>query len=414
MDAFCQKVGRLIEEEKFSEILSTFKSKSKTLNSNEIEYFHSLSVTSHLPIIRMLVLKLRFKSIRVVPDLKWPDWIDWALEFLSTCSMLIPEALHKQLFRLGLMIGEICADIGRNDSQLLKRGLKVLLQVIETRALGEITSVHHIICRLALQSKKLFEVQDLVNTDYVKVSQKTGVKGEHCVMFFYYIGSIALILKQTSKAYGFYEQAISVPCKAIHAASIESYKKLILLRLLIDGTEYHAGRLVGQKFNAAIRSPDVEPYTVLANFFSEIGKNKGNFEEIQSHIHKYEMKWTSDQNKGLIKKLSLAISKQKISKLTKVYSSLSFDQVVNETKVENAENILTAMVENNEIHAKINRKLKLVVFEDREEEIELDQIQDVCQKLIQTTKLIEGTLAKVILDKKYLRDVISCESMKGV
>jgi predicted house-cleaning noncanonical NTP pyrophosphatase (MazG superfamily) len=131
-----------------------------------------------------------------------------------------------------------------------------------------------------------------------------------------------------------------------------------------------------------------------------------------THINKYSSKWASDQNQGLIKRLQLAIAKQKITKLTKVYSSLTFDQVITETKVENAESILIAMVENHEIHAKINKKLKLVVFEDRDDEIELDQIQDVCTRLIETTKFIENNLAKVALDKNYLKTTIGCENLR--
>ena len=412
MDAFCQKVTRLVQEEKFAEILTTFKSKAKNLNSDEIQYFYQLSVTQELPVVSLLVLKLRLKLIRNLPDLQWAAWIQASFEFLGNFSHFIEPKMHKQLFGLARKTGEICAEIGKNDLQCMKQCLKVLMVVLETRHSNEITSIHYLICRLALASKKLFEVEDLINRDYIQVSKSTGIKPEHCMMFFYYIGSIALILKKYSKAYSFYELAISTPSKSVHSASVESYKKLVLLRLLIDGTEYHPGRLPNQRLNSVIRSNEVEPYTQLANFFSELNKNKVKIEDIMTHINKYSSKWASDQNQGLIKRLQLAIAKQKITKLTKVYSSLTFDQVITETKVENAESILIAMVENHEIHAKINKKLKLVVFEDRDDEIELDQIQDVCTRLIETTKFIENNLAKVTLDKNYLKTTIGCENLR--
>ena len=115
-----------------------------------------------------------------------------------------------------------------------------MLKVLENFEItNEITPIHPVLCKLALMSKKIYDLQHLINYDYIYVKKTSGVTGIHCVSFFYYIGSIALILKKYYRAMHFFELAIVTPAKSIHAASIESYKKLVFLKLIVEGSEYH-------------------------------------------------------------------------------------------------------------------------------------------------------------------------------
>lgn len=413
MDGFCQKVPGMLEKEQYSELKLSFKSKVKTLNQDEIQYFYDLSVNKNLTCVILLVLKFRIKNIMRIPEKNWDVWINCCYEFMMNLSGTIPLQFHKELYSCALKYGELCADIGRKLPNYLKTSLRALMHVLTTtRDKCEITPIHYIVCRLALQSRKLFEVEDLTKNDYVLVSKNTGLKGAQCVLFFYYIGSISLILKKYSRAYHFYELSLTIPSKHIHAACVESYKKLVLLRLIIDGSEYHVPRYTNQRFVQLIRSMSTEAYTSLASLFSEFGKNKISLEEIDLHINKYSNIWISDQNTALIKKLQISVKKLKIKKLTRVYASLSLNQLIHETQIEDAEKILIKMVENGEISAKIDKRLSLVVFEDIEEDVKVDQIQDVCQKLIQCSEYLERGMVKVCMDQRYLKDVVSMENMQ--
>lgn len=413
MDGFCQKVPGLLEKEQFAEIKISFKSKVKTLNQDDIQYFYDLSVNKGLTVVTMLVLKHRIKNITRISEKFWDVWIRNTYEFMLNFSGTIPVELHKQLYSCAVLYGELCAELGRKLPNYFKIALKSLNHLLNTtRDKNEITPAHYIVCRLALQSRKLFGVEDLLNNNYVQVSKNTGLKGVQIVLFFYYLGSISLVLKKYSKAYHFYELSITIPSKHVHAACIESYKKLVLLRLLIDGTEYHPPRHCNHRFTQVVRSISTEPYTSLSSLFSEFGKNKLNIDEIHNHLSKHQAVWSSDQNTALINRLKHSVIKLKIKKLTKVYASLSFEQLINETQIPDAQKILIKMVENREISARIDKKLSLVVFEDVEEDVKVDEIQNVCEQLIECSEYLERSMVKMSLDQRYLKDLVSMENMQ--
>ena len=413
MDGFCQKVPGLLDKEQFAELKVSFKSRVKTLNQDDIQYFYDLSVNKGLPVVTLLVLKHRIKNITRIAEKFWDQWISNTTEFLLNFSGTVPVQLHKQLYACAVVYGELCAELGRKLPNYLKISLKALYHLlVHTRDKNEITPAHYIVCRLALQSRKLFEVEDLLNNNYVMVSKHTGLKGVQIVLFFYYLGSISLVLKKYSKAYHFYELSITIPSKHVHAACIESYKKLVLLRLIIDGSEYHPPRHCSHRFTQAIRSMSTEPYTSLSSLFSELNKNKLSVEDIHNHVSKHQATWSSDQNTALISRLRHSVIKLKIKKLTKVYASLSFEQLVNETQIPDAQKILVKMVENREISARIDKKLSLVVFEDVEEEVQVDEIQNVCEKLIECSEYLERSMVKMSLDQRFLKDLVSLENMQ--
>ena len=260
-------------------------------------------------------------------------------------------------------------------------------------------------------SKKLYDVKHLLDCDYLQVSRDSGVTANHCVIFFYYMGSIAVILRKYQRASYFYDLAISMPSKSVHSASVESYKKQVLLKLISEGSEYHPPHSAPPRFNSILRHQSCEPYSKLASLFVDVLKSRSSKEALMQFIAKYRSIWTSDKNIGLINRVKEAIARHQIRKLTKVYESLSFQQLIDETQEANALDILVKMIEDGDINGKIDRQKETVVFFDKEYPVTVDEIQGLCEKIITYAEHVENRTMGVSIDPRYLKQLILSENM---
>lgn len=412
MDDFCSKANKMLKEEKFNDFINHVKSKFKQLTLDEIDYLYNVSISKNIMPLTLMVLNLRWKNIKKVPDMQLDRWLSLTQDFLIGVSSEVNPTFIKYLFRLSLKFGELSFEIGNSMPDYSRKAQFTLLKVLEkSHKVSEITPIHYLVAKLGLFNKKLYELERIMKCNFLQVCTNSKVTGVQCVLFFYYIGSVALILKNYSRVNYFYELAICMPSKSIHIASIESYKKQVLIQLITDGSQYHVPRLAPSRFSSIVRHHSCEHYSKLASLFTEYIRGKGDKESVLSYINKAKNFWAMDKNEGLIKKVKTALIKHKVKKLTKVYASLTFKQLKKETEEEKADDIVTKMIENREITGKIDRKNETVIFYDVENQVTIDEIEDVCEDLMKYTEQVEVRLREVNLDTRYLKQLLFTEGL---
>jgi len=107
---------------------------------------------------------------------------------------------------------------------------------------AQLTSVHADLCQLCLLSTCLKPAIQLLDVDITSIlpefdppAQGHQFEAEHFLRYFYYGGMIYTAVKQYDRALYFYEVALTTPSFAVSHIMLESYKKYILVSLVLNG-----------------------------------------------------------------------------------------------------------------------------------------------------------------------------------
>ena len=222
----------------------------------------------------------------------------------------------------------------------------------------------------------------------------TGLVVKDFFLYCYYGGMTLVGLKRYSEALDFFLRAFAVPATQVSAIVVASYKKYLLVSLLLHGQGetqpslslsiylclcmggcVHRERLTSFflfRFDVLSVCPIPEytsqvvqrsigswcsEYLEVAKAFStyEVGK-------LEQALEKHRSVLEADKNFGLAKQLIPSLSKRVIQRLTQTYLTLSLDDLAVKGGVGDAQAVLLEMIEKGEIHAKISQKDKMVAF----------------------------------------------------
>ncbi|XP_025776099.1 COP9 signalosome complex subunit 3 isoform X2 [Puma concolor] len=118
------------------------------------------------------------------------------------------------------------------------RGIGVLKQAIDKMQMNtnQLTSVHADLCQLCLLAKCFKPALPYLDVDMMDICKENGAyDAKHFLCYYYYGGMIYTGLKNFERALYFYEQAITTPAMAVSHIMLESYKKYILVSLILLG-----------------------------------------------------------------------------------------------------------------------------------------------------------------------------------
>uniref|UniRef100_A0A8C3VYF1 COP9 signalosome complex subunit 3 n=1 Tax=Catagonus wagneri TaxID=51154 RepID=A0A8C3VYF1_9CETA len=118
------------------------------------------------------------------------------------------------------------------------RGIGVLRQAIDKMQMSasQLTSVHADLCQLCLLAKCFKPALPYLDVDMVDICKENGAyDAKHFLCYYYYGGMVYTGLKNFERALYFYEQAITTPAMAVSHIMLESYKKYILVSLILLG-----------------------------------------------------------------------------------------------------------------------------------------------------------------------------------
>ncbi|KAG4070605.1 hypothetical protein HA402_013525 [Bradysia odoriphaga] len=336
-------------------------------------------------------------------------------------------ACNPSQVRLSLQtFGELCHLftsylVKRNDSI---QGVKIMAQAVE-KIRGsdtQLTSVHADLCQLSLCAKIFNSAIACLDLDITSIAstEDGNHDAKYFLLYYYYGGMIYTAVKNYERALYFFEVAITTPAVAMSHIMLESYKKYILVSLILHGTII--------PFPKSNSSPVISRFMKpLSHVYYELAKAYGtsSSEELRVVINKNRDVYTRDINLGLVKQVASSLYKKNIQRLTKTFLTLSLADVASRVQLSGpveAEKYILKMIKSGEIFASINQKDGMVVFKDDPEKYNTPEmflkIQEDISKVMDLHKQIAINEESIMLNPLYVKkatgnqddEIGSCQS----
>jgi len=244
-----------------------------------------------------------------------------------------------------------------------------------------------------------------LQVDITDVSKEGGqYDAKHFLLYHYYGGMIYTALKNYERALYFYEVAVTTPSLAVSHIMLESYKKYILVALILQGKIPNLPKYTSQVVARYIK-PLCQHYHDLATAY---GTN--NSSELRNVVAKHTDTFTRDNNIGLVKQCVTSMYKKNIQRLTKTFLTLSLSDMANRVQLsgpKEAEKYVLHMIEDGEIYATINQKDGMVSFHDNPLKYNnvgmLLQLDSEMQKCVQLDEKLKEMDREVAVNPQYVQ-----------
>lgn len=128
-------------------------------------------------------------------------------------------------------------------------------------------------------------------------------------------------VKNYDRALYYFEVAISTPALAMSHIMLESYKKYILVSLILHGKQ-----ITIPKYSSQVISRFMKP---LSQHYHELSTayTHGSCDDVRAIMNKYRETYSRDSNTGLVKQVVASLYKKNIQRLTKTFLTLSLSDV---------------------------------------------------------------------------------------
>ncbi|KAK7827375.1 hypothetical protein U0070_026581 [Myodes glareolus] len=317
------------------------------------------------------------------------------------------------------------------------RGIGILKQAIDKMQMNtnQLTSVHADLCQvhsndvihayhwceaaggllnkrmggecLCLLAKCFKPALPYLDVDMMDICKENGAyDAKHFLCYYYYGGMIYTGLKNFERALYFYEQAITTPAMAVSHIMLESYKKYILVSLILLGKVQQLPKYTSQIVGRFIK-PLSNAYHELAQVYST-----NNPSELRNLVNKHSETFTRDNNMGLVKQCLSSLYKKNIQRLTKTFLTLSLQDMASRVQLsgpQEAEKYVLHMIEDGEIFASINQKDGMVSFHDNPEKYNnpamLHNIDQEMLKCIELDERLKAMDQEITVNPQFVQKV---------
>jgi hypothetical protein len=305
------------------------------------------------------------------------------------------------------LICQLLTDISIKIKQEVK-ALRILYKILYTLIFPNkdnrhiFTSIHCNIAKLALRTKFLNIGEMLIRNRILEVNPNLYpiTNTQDLLSYHYYAGMIYSGLRKYRDAINMYTMCIILPTNEISAISVEAYKKITLLNLIVKGKRvqlpsYTSNQLM-QHLPATTESYQKFTNAFLRNLSSFNGKESDINNEIYELVNSFEKELETDNNYGLILECLSKLKEQNVLKLTKTYVTLNIDDL-------DYEPAYLLSIDN--LNVKIDMKLNIVVFNDDEDIFETKESANNLKTLINNVnnlnKIVKERNYKIITSKEY-------------
>ncbi|POI31388.1 hypothetical protein CIB84_004861 [Bambusicola thoracicus] len=262
--------------------------------------------------------------------------------------------------------------------------------------------------QLCLLAKCFKPALPYLDVDMMDICKENGAyDAKHFLCYYYYGGMIYTGLKNFERALYFYEQAITTPAMAVSHIMLESYKKYILVSLILLGKVQQLPKYTSQIVGRFIK-PLSNAYHELAQVYST---NKPS--ELRNLVNKHSETFTRDNNMGLVKQCLSSLYKKNIQRLTKTFLTLSLQDMASRVQLsgpQEAEKYVLHMIEDGEIFASINQKDGMVCFHDNPEKYNnpamLHNIDQEMLKCIELDERLKAMDQEITVNPQFVQKVI--------
>ncbi|XP_067912588.1 COP9 signalosome complex subunit 3 isoform X3 [Heterodontus francisci] len=287
------------------------------------------------------------------------------------------------------------------------RGISILKQAIDKMQMNtnQLTSVHADLCQLCLLAKCFNPAIPYLEVDMTDICKENGAyDAKHFLCYYYYGGMIYTGLKNFERALYFYEQAITTPAMAVSHIMLESYKKYILVSLILHGKVQQLPKYTSQIVGRFIK-PLSNAYHELAQVYAT-----NNPAELRNVVNKHNETFTRDNNMGLVKQCLSSLYKKNIQRLTKTFLTLSLQDMASRVQLsgaQEAEKYVLHMIDDGEIYASINQKDGMVSFHDNPEKYNnpamLLNIDHEMQKCIELDEKLKTMDQEITVNPQFVQ-----------
>jgi COP9 signalosome complex subunit 3 len=415
MDAFLKKVRQLstIEGPKV-ELLKFMANQESTLRMNP-ESLLTMAVNLTMPghtIPLIFIINARLEQFQSIRHENWGEWLGIALKFLATFNQEDAQLDPKRMYRVAHIVSHYTTILSTQMSHgMLNSLIGGLINVVECLARPlELTPLHSEIVKLALMTHRPHLAVPFISQVYCTVDKKvTGITANQVILYFYYAGSIWLSLKNYEKAADHFVSCISTPCIAIHAASVEAFKKLILVKLISEGVAVSVPKLASGILQRFLRQV-TDVYSELASVYTRKSPKS-----LKAFIEKYSADFLKDQNHGLIKQLVKARTRRLVQHLTNSYTTVSLHDIAQQsaTETREVEQILLQMIEEGDLDARIDQEHGIVFFEEKGVTGQYQAFETQAGQLMTLLVSADQRLKDLMLDPDYVRETLTMRDNVG-
>nr|SVE76337.1 EOG090X04TU [Daphnia longispina] len=294
------------------------------------------------------------------------------------------------------------------EKEMPARGIVPLTKAIRKARMNEtqLTSIHANLLQLCLMSQNLKPALEFLNVDISEINPENGYfDAKHFLLYYYYGGVINMAVKNFERALYSFEVALTTPSSAVSHIMLESYKKYILVSLILHGKVAPLPKYTSQVVNRLLK-PMSAIYHEITTVFAT---NKPTSLELVLQKHRELLQ--RENNWGLAKQVQQSLYKKIIQRLTQTFLTLSLSDMalrVQLPSVIEAEKLVLTMIEDGDIYASISQKDGMVLFHDNPDKYDststVERVQkevNICIELdMQVQKMEEAICTNPVFVKK--------------
>eukprot|EP01089_Gocevia_fonbrunei_P016652 TRINITY_DN5224_c0_g1_i1.p1 TRINITY_DN5224_c0_g1~~TRINITY_DN5224_c0_g1_i1.p1 ORF type:complete len:379 (+),score=61.34 TRINITY_DN5224_c0_g1_i1:51-1187(+) len=231
-----------------------------------------------------------------------------------------------------------------------------------------LTPLHADFFQVCLISKAYHAALPILADEVSELAKPEDFKLHHrdLLKYFYYGGLIYVGVKQYEKALEFFKLGFIVPSVVLSAIMVESYKKFVLVSLILHGQLQSVPKYTSSIVQRHLKA--ICPhYNDFVNAYST-----NSTDEVHKIAAQHIDIFRKDHNFGLVKQAIQALYRKNIKRHTQTYLTLSLGDIANSVKLDSnkhAEKEVLGMIEAGEIFATINQKDGMVSFSENPEPV---------------------------------------------
>ncbi|ORX48833.1 hypothetical protein DM01DRAFT_1113566 [Hesseltinella vesiculosa] len=280
----------------------------------------------------------------------------------------------KQMNRISLAL-EHLAEVQGNP-MLVLAPLRTLIERLTDADEPVLTPFHSVLAKHALLSKMYKYPLPILNNYIIEVDPKMYGTSIQDYLEYHYYGAVVFIgNKLFAKAFDFLLLVIAAPQqKAFSAIQLESYKRFILVSLILFGSLKTLPKYVPHVIEKLCRKRHPAYFQLLQAFQDD------NMNSLNRTLQTQQQTFSNDGLFGLAKQLKNALYRKRIQNLANVYCKIYLKDVVKSIShrahpiaAPAAEIMILDMIHKQELRAQLstvmmnNTPLKLLTFQDSQD-----------------------------------------------
>nr|CAG4638397.1 EOG090X04TU [Cyclestheria hislopi] len=351
--------------------------------------FHSLGVLAVL-CVKFLLRNQNGAPVQGVPVPDFDALVSQVVHFINICN-------GEQIRCAPDSFVDLCHVFTQSmvEKQCPEKGIAPLIKAIQKIRLNEtqLTSIHSDLLQLCLMAKNLKPAIQFLDVDITDISLENGhFDPKHFLLYYYYGGVIYASLKNYQRSLYFFEVALTTPASAISHIMLESYKKYILVSLILHGKVIPLPKYTSQMVNRLLK-PLSSVYHEIATVFAT---NKSS--ALEGVLNKHMELLQRENNWGLAKQVQQSLYKKIIQRLTQTFLTLSLNDMALRVQIPNvheAEKLVLTMIEEGEIYASISQKDGMVLFHDNPDKYDTTNTVERLQKEVSYCMDLDAQVQKM-------------------